>query len=135
MATVEVTNNNTTGVVLWEPVFKTVTINVAAAKTIPAGAMLAPPSGGQGPLTDYDRAGVNSEPQPVAVVTQPLDAPAGADFQASVMVGGQVRQNKLVYFNGTDYTTVPPNQVDFTRLQDYGIVAQNTTENTFLDNQ
>jgi hypothetical protein len=129
MSNLEITNNDTSGVVLWDPVFQDATLNFSVAETWPAGAVLGKVTSTQKYVRFNPGASDGSE-IPLAVLTQPVTAAAVGDVPARPLISGQVRTEKLI--DNAD-ASLSASQLD--ALRDYSIIAQSTTELSELDNQ
>jgi len=133
MANIEITNNKTRGVVLYEPVFKDETVTAVGADTFAAGTILARDSVSL-KLVLFVKGGVTNENGiPKAVLTQDLVFTGAGDLPARPMVEGQVRTGDLIIDADGDATNVDAAVLD--QLRDYGIVGLSTTQLAQLDNQ
>lgn len=132
MPTIEITNNNTVGVVVFGAVYALALVEDATGGTYPAGTLLARSSVTQN-LTAYVAGGTNGTGTPLAVLTQDLVLGAATPASLNVLIAGQVRRGKLSRYNAGTPAELTQAEVD--ALRDYSIIAQSTTENTELDNQ
>jgi len=133
MSNIEITNNSTVGVVLFEPVFKDEIITAAGADVFAAGTILARDSVSL-KLVLFEKGGsTNENGIPKAVITHDLEFTGAGDLPAKVMVGGQVRTNHLIIDADGDASNVDAAVLD--ELRDYGIVGLSTTQLAELDNQ
>lgn len=126
---IAITNNDVTGLVLWQPVFSPNTLTAGAAETWPAGTLLGRITA-SGKLTRYDSGAADGSEVPVAVLPAEQVFTAAGDAPCRVIIGGQLRRGDLTEF-GVGAITVA--QAD--ALRDYGIVALETKELSELDNQ
>lgn len=129
MANIEITNNTTRGIVIWEPVFEDATATFAGAETWPQGAVLAKLTA-TGNYVRFNPAGSGGAEVPLAVLTQNLEADAAGDLPFRPAISGRVRLNDLIDSAGTALTAAAVDQ-----LRDYTIIAQSTTQLSEFDNQ
>ena len=133
MSNLEITNNKTRGVVIWDPVFEDDTVTAAGADTFAAGTILARDSVSL-KLVLFVKGGVTNENGiPKAVLTEDLVFAGAGDLPARPMVGGRVRAGDLIIDADGDATNVDAAVLD--ELRDYGIVGLSTTQLAELDNQ
>ena len=133
MANLEITNNKTRGIVLWEPTFKDETVTAAGADTFAAGTILARDSASL-KLVLFVKGGVTNENGiPKAVLTQDLVFAGAGDLPARPMVQGEVRTGDLIIDADGDASNIDAAVLD--ELRDYGIVGLSTTQLAELDNQ
>jgi len=131
MANIEITNNKTRGIVLWEPVHEDAIATFGGAATWPAGSVL-------GKVTatgKYVRfapgvAVPDGSEIPLAVLSQDVEAAGAGDVAIRPVIAGRVRAGDLVNNVGAALTAV---QLD--QLRDYSIIALGTTQLAELDNQ
>jgi hypothetical protein len=131
MATLEVTNNATNGVPVWDPVFQDETLNAAGAVTWAAGTLLGRITASS-KLTAYTSGATGGAGSDVAVAVlldEVVFAGAG-DAPCRPIVGGRVRRGDLVA-HGVGAITIPESEM----LRNYGIISLTTTQLAALDNQ
>lgn len=123
MANIEIQNNVTRALEIWNPVYDDATLVSATAQDLVAGTLLAR----TGANLEVYEAGVSGD----AMAILPNDVSIGAGEQVPIRpaLGGQVRRRNLVVHGGT----VTQAEVDM--LRDYSIIALNSEENTEPDNQ
>lgn len=129
MANLEITNNDVTGVVIWDPVHENATLTFAGAATWPAGAVLGKVTA-TGKYVRFTPGAADGSEIPKAVLTQAVTADAAGDVPARPAIAGRVRAGDLV--NNVD-AALTDAQLD--QLRVYSIIALGTTELTELDNQ
>ncbi len=133
MANIEITNNKTRKIQLWEPVFKDEKITFAGAGTLLEGTILARDSVSL-LMVPYVKGGVTNENGiPKAVLTEELEATGAGDVAARPMVEGLARANDLVIDADGDASNIDDAVLD--QLRDYGITGLSTTQLAQLDNQ
>lgn len=125
----EITNNSTRGVVVWEPVFEDETLTSAAAQTFPAGTLLGRITADD-KMTAYTSGAVDGSEVPVAVLRDEAVFAAAGDIACRPIVAGRLRRNDLVAFGVGAIT-----DAESDALRDYGIVPLSTTQLSELDNQ
>lgn len=133
MANIEIQNNSTVGVVLFEPVFKDEIITAAGADVFAAGTILARDSISLKLVLFVKGGSTNENGIPKAVLTQELEFTGAGDLTVKVMVGGQVRTSHLIIDADGDASNIDAAVLD--ELRDYGIVGLSTTQLAELDNQ
>lgn len=126
MANLEITNNESAGVVIWEPVYRNDQLFTAAGAVVyPAGMIVTLAAGKYIPF-------VAGSDLAHGILPYEIDATAGAgDFPTSILIGGQVRLSKI----GSTDALVAPTDADILSLQDFGIIALSTNQLGELDNQ
>lgn len=133
MPNLEITNNKTRGIVLWEPTFKNEIVSAAGADTFAAGTILARDSVSL-KLVLFVKGGVaNENGIPKAVLAEELVFAGAGDLPARPMVQGEVRTGDLIIDADGDATNIDAAVLD--QLRDYGIVGLSTTQLAELDNQ
>lgn len=133
MATLEITNNDTAVLEVWDPVYQKETVTFAGADTLAAGTILARDSVSQ-KLVIYVKGGsTNENGIPKVVLPHELVATGAGDLPADVLVGGQVRFSQLIIDADGDNSNIDAAVKD--QLRDYGIVSRETTQLSELDNQ
>lgn len=133
MANIEIQNNSTVGVVLFEPVFKDEIITAAGADVFAAGTILARDSISLKLVLFVKGGSTNENGIPKAVLTQELEFTGAGDLTVKVLVGGQVRTSHLIIDADGDASNIDAAVLD--ELRDYGIVGLSTTQLAELDNQ
>ena len=129
MANIEIQNNQTRGVVVWEPVFDDETIVDAGGATYAAGTLLGRITA-NGKLTAYASGNVDGSEVPVAVLRDELVLVAATDTPCRPILAGRVRRGDMVA-HGVGAIT----DAEADALRDYGIVPLSTTQLAELDNQ
>lgn len=130
MANIEITTNQTRGVVVWEPVFDDEIIFDAGGETYPAGTLLGRITA-SGKLTKYTTAAVDGSEVPVAVLRDELVLAAGVDTPCRPILAGRLRRGDLLADDPARVIT----DAEADALRDYGIVPLSTTQLAELDNQ
>ena len=130
MVNIEITNNSTRGIVVWEPVFDDETFTAAGAETYVAGTVLGRLTA-DSKLVPYASGGAGGAEIPVAVLLDDLEADAAGDIPIRPILSGQVRANDLIEHGVGAITS----KLVFDQLRDYSIIALSTTQLSELDNQ
>lgn len=128
MATLEITNNDTRSLVVWDPVFDDDTIIDAGGETYPAGTLLGRLTASS-KLTKYESGNSDGSEIPVAVLRDEIVLAAATDTAVRPIIGGRVRRGDLLH-DGSPIT-----QLEADALRDFGIVPLTTTQIAELDNQ
>tara|TARA_R110000851_G_scaffold102973_1_gene219755 strand:- start:613 stop:1002 length:390 start_codon:yes stop_codon:yes gene_type:complete len=124
----EITTNDVTGVVIWDPVHTDAGATFGGAATWPAGSVL-------GRLTATNKyarfapGAADGSEVPSAVLSQPLTAAGAGDIAFRPLIGGQVRAGDLS--NNVDG---PLTLAQLDTLRTYGITSLTTVELSQLDN-
>lgn len=129
MPNLEITNNSTAGIVIWEPVYEDAIITFPGASTFPAGAVLAKIDG----TDEYQRFNpglADGREIPKAVLAFELTADGAGDLPVRVIISGRVRREDLSDNLGAVLTQ---DAIDL--LRDYTIIGQTTTQLSQEDNQ
>ena len=127
----EVTNNNTAGLVIWESVYQSDTLSAAAAVTYATGTVLGRLSA-DGKLVAYDSAaGGTGAEVPVAVLANEATFAAAGDLAVNPLISGQIRKGQVIE-HGVGVIT-DPTVID--QLRSMTILALDTVQNTYPDNQ
>lgn len=129
MANLEITNNDTTGLVLWEPVFEGNTIVDAGGDTYLAGTVLGRITA-SGKLTAYASGAADGSETPLAVLHEDTVLAAATDYPVRAIISGQVRRADLIAFGVGAITIGEADQ-----LRGFGIISLTTVELSQLDNQ
>lgn len=129
MATIEITNNASNGVVVWEPVFQDEILLDASATTYAAGTVLGRITA-SGKLTKYTSGAADGSEVPIAVLTYEQELAAGVDTPARALIAGRVRRGDLIAVGVGAIT-----DAEADALRDYGIIPQVTQQLAELDNQ
>lgn len=133
MANIEITNNDTTGIVIWEPITKSDTLTVAGAGTTLKGTLLARDSSTL-KLIPYVKGGSTNDNGTVrAVLLEDQVATGAGDLAIFPLISGQIRSADLVIAADGDNSNVDAAVLD--ALRQTGIIARSTTELSELDNQ
>lgn len=127
--TMEVTNNATSGLVVWAPKYNNETLNAGGAVTWAKGTLLGRLTA-SGKLTAYASGAADGSEVPVAVLVEEVIFTGAGDKPARVLVGGEVRRADLVA-HGVGAITIA--EADL--LRDYGIISYTVTQLGELDNQ
>ena len=133
MPNIEIQNNKTRGVVVWEPVFKDETVTAAAADVFAAGTILARDTTTLNLVLFVKGGTTNGNGVPKAILTQELEFTGAGNLPARPMVEGQVRTGDLVIDADGDASNIDAAVLD--QLRDYGIVGRTTLQLAELDNQ
>ncbi len=129
MANIEITNNATNGVVIWDPVFNDEVGTFTLNEVWPEGAVLGRITA-SGKLVRFDPAASDGSEVAVAVLTQQVDATAAGDYPIRPAISGRVRQRELKDKDGTALTKTALEQ-----LRGFTIIALPTEQLSELDNQ
>ncbi len=129
MANIEITNNKTNGVAVWDPVFNDEIGVFTLDEVWPAGAVLGRVTA-TGKLVRFDPGAADGSETAIAVLTQECSATAAGDYPIRPAISGRVRQDQLVDSAGAALTKVALEQ-----LRDYTIIALPTQQLSELDNQ
>lgn len=129
MANIEITNNVTRGIAIWEPVHEDAVLTFGGAATWPAGSVLAKLTA-TGKYVRFTPGASDGSEIPKAVLTQSVTAAGAGDVAARPAIAGRVRAGDLVNNAGAALTAA---QLDL--LRDYSIIALGTTQLSQLDNQ
>lgn len=133
MPSVEITNTNSTGVLISDGRYQSAPVTFTAAATLAAGTILARDSVTL-KLIPFVKGGVaNGNGIPKAVLEFPLTSTAAGDLNSAVLVSGVLRRNKLVI--NADGTAVNVDGAVIDQLRDYGLLALDSVELSALDNQ
>lgn len=133
MPNMEVTNNQTRGVAIWDPRFKDELVTFAGAGTLLAGTILARDSVSL-KMVPFVKGGVaNENGIPKAMLLDELVAVGAGDVPCRPIISGVVRRGDLVIDADGDASNVDGAVTD--QLRDYGIEAISTTQLAELDNQ
>ena len=129
MANIEITNNSTSGIVIWDPVHEDAVLAAAGAATFPAGAVLGKVTA-TGKYVPFEPGAADGSEIPKAVLSQEVEAAGAGDLAIRPLIAGRVRAGDLVNNVGAPLTNA---QLD--QLRDYSIIALGTTQLAELDNQ
>lgn len=129
MANIEITNNSTSGVAIWEPVHEDATLVFPGAETWPAGAVLGKVTA-SGKYARFNPGASDGSEIPKAVLTQEVTSTGAGDVAARPAIAGRLRAGDLV--NNAD-AALTDAQLD--QLRDYSIIPLSTTQLAELDNQ
>jgi hypothetical protein len=129
MANIEITNNKTRGIVIWDPVHEDAIATFGGAATWPAGSVLGKVTA-TGKYVRFAPGAADGSEVPLAVLSQDVEAGAAGDVPIRPVIAGRVRAGDLV--NNVDAALTGP-QLD--QLRDYSIIALGTTQLAELDNQ
>lgn len=129
MANIEITNNQTRGIVIWDPVFEDEILIDAGGATYAAGTLLGRITA-SAKLTKYTSGAGDGSQIPVAVLLNELVLPGATDVPCRPIISGRVRRNDLVAHGVGAITTAESDL-----LRDYGIIPLSTTQLAELDNQ
>lgn len=129
MANIEIQNNKTRGIVLWEPVHEDAVAVFGGAATWPAGSVLGKVTA-SGKYARFAPGAADGSEVPIAVLSQDVEAAGAGDVPIRPVIAGRVRAGDLVNDVDAALTAV---QID--QLRDYSIIALGTTQLAELDNQ
>lgn len=130
MANLEITNNATNGVVIWDPVYQDETLLDAGGETYPAGTILGRITA-SGKLTKYTTAAVDGSEIPVAILQDELVLAAATDTPCRPIISGRVRRGDLLADDPARVIT----DAESDALRDFTMIALSTTQLAELDNQ
>jgi hypothetical protein len=130
MSNIEIQNNDTNGIVIWEPVYVNETLTAAGAVTWVPGTLLGRITA-SGKLTAYDSGAGDGSEVIKAVLAETIEFTGAGDKPTKAIEGGQLRRADMIEHGvGTPITNAQADQ-----LRDYGIVVLVTNELAQLDNQ
>lgn len=129
MSNLGITTHDSSTVVVLNPVFAAATASFTAAETWPKGAILGRVTADGKYKRTLATASDGSE-LAKAVLTEPLIAAVAGDKRCNILIQGIVKKSMLVDHGGTAVTDL---QVE--ELRDYGIIAQDITNLSHLDNE
>ena len=135
MANIEITNNKTNGMVVWEPVYQDETLTAAGALTYPAGTALGRITTGA-KLTHYAStpvAGAEGSEVIVAVLANDVTFAGAGDAPIRALISGRVRASDITAWNSG--TPAPLAISEKEMLRDMTIIVQETEQLTSQDNQ
>ena len=124
-----ITNNSTSGIVVWEPVYEDDILVDAAGATYPAGTVLGRLTAG-GNLTAFTPGAADGSEIPIAVLTVETVLAAATPAPCRPLISGRVRRGKLADNAGAALTQAAVDQ-----LRDMSIIALGTQQLAELDNQ
>ena len=130
MANIQITNNQTRGISIWDPVFEDEIVLDAGNEVYPAGTVLGRITA-SGKLTKYTTGASDGSEIPVSVLLDELVLTAGVDMPCRPIISGRVRRNDLLADDPARSITTA--EADL--LRDYSIIALSTTQLAELDNQ
>ena len=133
MPTLEITNNSSVDVVIWEPVFGSGVVTFAGAATLLPGTILARDTGTLKFVPFVKGGVVAGNGIPTAVLLNELVATGAGDLPASPIIGGRMRLSELVINADGDSSNVDEAVED--QLRDFGLVVLSTQQLAELDNQ
>lgn len=128
MATLTITTNDTSTTVLRDPLFEQYTASFEAVETWPDGTVLGRITVG-GKYRRVASAATDGSQTPIAVLTSELVGAAIGDVPCTLLISGQVKQNRLTTADGA----ITAAQV--VQLRDYGIIAVDVNNLSIYDNQ
>lgn len=129
MTNIEITNNDINGVVVFNPLYQTVTVTATGAETWPAGAVLGRITTGS-KVARYASVNIDGTEVPKFVLTQEVIFDGAGDKKCQVLISGQVRASFLV--DATDTALTIP-EID--ELRDFTIIGRDAEQLAELDNQ
>ncbi len=133
MANPETTNQDNTPLFIGNVSVKTKEVAQDAGGVIPKGAVLGVITTGQKLAIAKSGSSDGSE-IPKYVTTQDIDATAG-DVETEVAAWGFVNASKLVFDGSDTLNTVKDGEMYYDHLRKYGILAKDTQNLDFYDNQ
>lgn len=125
----EVTNNETASLWMWDPLFDDDTLEAAGAVTWAEGTVLGRITT-SGNLTAYTSGAADGSEIPIAVLPSETVFAGAGTAPARVLISGRVRRAKLVA-HGVGALT----QAEVDALRDFTIVGLATSQLSELDNQ
>lgn len=130
MANIEITNNATNGVVIWDPKYNDETLTAPGAETWLAGTLLGRITA-SGKMTRYTSGAGDGSEIPLAVLQDELIFTGAGDVPGRpIVAAGGLRREKLVAFGVGAITIGEADQ-----LRDFGLVSFTTKQLAELDNQ
>lgn len=129
----EITNNSTNSVVLWDPVFDDELITFGGAGTLLAGTILARDSASLKMIPFVKGGSTNEDGIPKALIRDDLTATGAGDLPCRVIISGRVRLSHLVIDADQDNSNVDKAVID--QMRDFTIVTLPTQQLAELDNQ
>ena len=129
MTTLEITNNATNGVTIWDPVFADETLIAAGAVTWAAGTLLGRITA-SGKMTAYVSGAGDGSQVPTEVLQHEVVFAGAGDAPARPIVAGRLRRADMIA-HGVGAITI--GEAD--ELRDFGIITLSTTQLADLDNQ
>lgn len=133
MSNLTITNNELNSVVLFEDEYKDGLLTFAGAGTVLEGTILALDSSTLKYIPFVKGGSTNDNGIPKAVVTYDVVAAGAGDVAIRLLIGGQVRKDRLVIHADGDDSNVDEKVIE--QLRDYGIVAKSVQQLSILDNQ
>jgi hypothetical protein len=124
-----VTNNDTVGLVVWDPIYDTDVLVDASAGTYVTGTILGRITA-SGRLTKYTSGASDGSQNPIAVLSTDVTLSAGVPVNIRPLIGGRVRRSELVLSAGGT-----PSQAVVDALRSNGIFALTTVNLAKQDNQ
>lgn len=130
MVNLEITNNQTNGIVVWDPVFEKGVATFAGNEIWLAGTVLAKLDA-TGKYVRFTPGAVDGSGVPLAVLTESAEAigAGGGDVAIRPLIAGRVRAGDLINNAGTALTA---QQIDM--LRSYSIIALGTQQLAEQDN-
>lgn len=129
MANIEITNNTTRTIVVWDPVFDDDIVIDAGGATYLKGTLLGRITA-SGKLSAYASGNIDGSEIPIAVLLEELVLGAATDIPIRPVLAGRLRRGDLVA-----HGVGAIDQVEADQLRDFGIIPLSTTQLAELDNQ
>lgn len=129
MANLNITNRDTSGLVIADPLYRDATATAAATGTWPVGSVLGIITA-TGKYARFATGASDGTEVPKAVLAEELVITATGDQLIRPLISGRVRQGKLVDAAGAAIT-----EAAVLQLRDYTIIAQPTKQLAIQDNQ
>lgn len=133
MPNIEIQNNKTRGIVVWEPVFEDDTLTLAGADTLLAGTILARDSVSLNLVLYVKGGSTNENGIPKAVLLNEFVSTGAGDFPLRPVIGGRLRAGDLVIDADGDASNIDKAVLD--QLRDFTITGLSTVQLAELDNQ
>lgn len=138
MTNPEIQNNDKRELVVFNPIFRDASVTRGAAGTLLKGTVLAFDETADEYLPTQIPGSVGVDDNAKAVMPKDLVFTGTETLAFRVVVGGEIDENLLVFFDGNDTPeTIVTGTGDTirTQLRDYGIVLTNVGDESVLDNQ
>lgn len=133
MPNIQIQNNKTRGIVIWDPVFEDDILTLAGADTLLAGTLLARDSVSLKLVLFVKGGATNENGIPKAVLLNELVVTGAGDFPLRPVISGRLRAGDLVIDADQDASNIDKAVLD--QLRDFTIIGQATVQLAELDNQ
>lgn len=129
MANIEITNNSTSGLSIWDPIFEDDILIDAGGETYPAGTLLGRLTA-SGKLTKYESGNSDGSEIPLAILFNETVLVAATDTPFRPIISGRLRRGDLIAVGVGAIT-----QAEADALRNFTIIPLSTTQLAELDNQ